>query len=170
MTSPKRERERERERESLEFRILLSSIKRLVLTYGTRVYTWVFMHWSTKGVCVSFLKRGIHTLKHKASIRKKAYTYEPNLLGGAISMTLKLSLPLNMASYIARIALYAKHVNSKWHLSSTVPSLHTLHAFKFVTFWYHDATSIPKLWVRVRRFSQMVFRPPNVVEDGSYNA
>ena len=68
----------------------------------------------------------------------------------SLSMTLKLSLPLNMSTYLARIALYAEHVKSKWHSSSTMPSLHTLHAFKFVTFWYHDATSIPNLWDQVQ--------------------
>ena len=40
-------------------------------------------------------------------------TYDLNVAGGVLSMALKLSLPLNMSSYIERIALYVDHVKSK---------------------------------------------------------
>ena len=45
----------------------------------------------------------------------KAYTYELNLLGGVLSMALKLSLRLSMSAYLEQIARYAKHVKSKSH-------------------------------------------------------
>ena len=64
-------------------------------------------------ICVSFLKRGIHTLKYKVSMREKSIQYELNLLGGVFGMALKLSLPLSMSTYLERIALYAEHVKSK---------------------------------------------------------
>ena len=52
----------------------------------------------------------------------KAYTYELNLLGGVLSMALKLSLPLSMSAYLQRIALYDEHVKSKCPL----PCLHCI--------------------------------------------
>ena len=42
----------------------------------------------------------------------KAYTYELNLLGGVLSMTLKYD-PLRMSAYLEQIVLYVKHVMSK---------------------------------------------------------
>ena len=58
-------------------------------------------------------KKGYSYIEAQSLCVNKAYTYEPNLLGGVLSMVLKLSLPLNMSSYFERIALYAKHVKSK---------------------------------------------------------
>ena len=54
-------------------------------------------------------KEGIHT----SLCVNKAYINELNLLGGVLSMALKLSLPLSISTYFERIALYAKHVKSK---------------------------------------------------------
>ena len=90
-------------------------------------------HINVLFICISFLKRSIHTLKHKVSCVNKAYTHEIYLLGGVLSVALKLSLPLNMSLHLERIALYVEHVKSTWHSSSTMLSLHSLHAFKFVS-------------------------------------
>ena len=77
-------------------------------------------------ICVSFLRRGIHRSSTKSLCVNKAYTYELNLLGGVLSMTLKLSLPLILSAYLEWIALYAEHVKSKWHSSSTLICLHCI--------------------------------------------
>ena len=82
-------------------------------------------------------KKGTHTLKHKFFVWIKHRHMSSTFSMVSLSMELKLSLPLSMSAYLEWIALYVEHVKSKWHSSCTMPSLHTLHVFKFVTFWYH---------------------------------
>ena len=56
------------------------------------------------------------------------------LISDRLLTTLKLSLPLSMSKYLERIVLYIEHVENKCHSFSIMTSLHTLHAFKFITF------------------------------------
>ena len=71
------------------------------MTYGTRVYMSCLLP-----------KKGYSYIEAQRCVNK-AYTYELNLLGGVLRMALKLSLPLNMSTYLERIALYVEHVKSK---------------------------------------------------------
>ena len=50
-------------------------------------------------ICVSFLKWYSY-IEAQSLYVNKAYTYELNLLGGVLSMTLKFSLALSMSTYL----------------------------------------------------------------------
>ena len=57
-------------------------------------------------------KEGYSYVEAQSLCENKAYRYELYLLGGVLSMPLKLSLHLSMLTYLERIALYVEHVKS----------------------------------------------------------
>ena len=57
------------------------------------------------------------------------HIYVVNLLGGAVSITVRLSLRLNIPLNVSQILLYSEHVKSRWHSSSAKLSLHNRELF-----------------------------------------
>ena len=79
-------------------RVINFSIQRPILTHGTKYTNILYVCLFPNKVCSCF--------REKCVCVNSAFTFELNLLGGALWMEPKLSHPLNTPSNVSQITLY----------------------------------------------------------------